>query len=103
MKTPSKLCIGAGSRRSAPAEPRLGGGQSSDRNHEGRARHVGHPDLMTELHRRGLAAVLAADPDLQIRPRAPTAFDAEADQLADPFLVENRERVVRQQVLLEVI
>src|SRR2546430_5637736 len=33
---------------------------------------------------------------LQVRPRAPPALDADADQLTHAVLVEHRERIVRQ-------
>src|SRR5262245_9437038 len=49
------------------ADPGLGGGQPSGGDHERRARDVGHPRPVAELHRRRLAAVLATDPDLEVR------------------------------------
>src|SRR3954463_1931883 len=73
-------------RRLARLDARLRRAEARDRNHERRARHVGHAHLVTELHGRRLAAVLAADADLQVGTRAPPALDADLDQLADPFL-----------------
>src|SRR2546425_7807227 len=72
--------------RLARPETRLRRAQPRDRNHERRTGHVRHPYLVTELHRRRLAAVLAADTDLEIRARAPPAFDADSDQLAHALL-----------------
>src|SRR6185503_14068046 len=84
---PYRLCIRRVlGRRFARLEACLRRAQTRDRNHERRARHVRHAHLVTELHRRRLAAVLAADADLEVGPRAPPALDADPDQLADPFL-----------------
>src|SRR5437588_520892 len=69
---------------------------------ERRARHVIHPHMVAELHRRGLAAVLAADPDLQLIATASAQSHRELDQLADAVLVEHLERVVLENTVLHV-
>ena len=71
----------------------VGRRQPRDGHHECRARHVVHAHAMAELHRRRIAAVLAADAHLEVRHRLPAALDADPDQLAHPFLVEHRERI----------
>ena len=45
---------------------------------------------------RGLAAVLAADADLEVGARPPAQLAADLDQLADAVLVEHLERIVRR-------
>src|SRR5439155_26319291 len=87
----------------AGLEAGLGGAEPRDRNHERRARHVRHADLVTELHRRWLAAVLAADAHLEVGPRPASALDADLDELTDTFLVKDRERIMRQEALLQIV
>src|SRR6266850_8294813 len=89
--------------RLARAEARLRRAQPRDWNHERRTGHVRHAHLVTELHRRGLAAVLTADADLEVRARAAPALDADADELAHALLVEHSKRIVRQQALLQIV
>ena len=57
---------------------------------------------MAEANRRRIAAVLAADPDREPIVHPPAAFDRDSHQLADAFLVERRERIVREDAVLEV-
>ena len=59
--------------------------------------------LVAEAHRGGVAAVLAADADRSSASSADLpALDRDPHQLADTFLVERRERVVREDAVLEV-
>ena len=58
--------------------------------------------LVAEANRRGIAAVLAADSDRQRGVERPAAFDRDPHQLADALLVERRERIVRQDAILEI-
>src|SRR3954463_10785676 len=76
-------------RRLARLDARLRRAETRDRDHERRARHVRHAHLVTELHRRRLAAVLTADTDLEIGPRAPPALDADANEFTNTFLIED--------------
>ena len=50
----------------ADAERGVRGGEARDRDPVGRARHVVEADLVTELHRRGVATVLAAHNSVQV-------------------------------------
>ena len=87
------------------AQRGLGGGQAGDRHAERRAAHVVHADLVAEDHAVRVAAVLAADADLQVlavlRLAALAALlDAHLDELADAADVDRLERVDRQDLLL---
>src|SRR5260363_68666 len=55
------------------AERRLRGGEARDRHTIGRARHVVHADLVAERDRGRIAAMLAADADLEVGPRGAAA------------------------------
>src|SRR5581483_9299972 len=67
-----------------------------------RAADVVEPEPVAELDRAWLAAVLAADPDLELRLRSAPALDADAHQVADAFLVERLERVRLEHAVLEI-
>src|SRR5437868_2557314 len=54
---------------------RLGGRESRDGYAERRARHIGHAGGMAERHARRLAAVLAADANLEILARPAPQLD----------------------------
>ena len=70
--TPSASAAASTARRSASSAPqrRLRGGQARDRHAEGRARYVVEPDARAEAHAARIAAVLAAEPELEPGPRA---------------------------------
>src|SRR5499427_881179 len=53
--------------RGTPAHRGLGGRELGDRHAERRARHVVEPDPVAELDARRIAAVLAADAELELR------------------------------------
>ncbi len=89
-------------RATPPGQDRLGGGQAGHRDPEGRAAHVVEPGVVEEADRLGVAAVLAADADLEVRPGGPAPLGPEADQLADAVGVDHLEGVARQQAQLEV-
>src|SRR5436309_12944768 len=80
----------------------LGRGEPGDGHPEGRAAHVVEADFVEKFDRRGIATVLAADADFQIRPAAPAFLDGHLDQptYADP--IDGLERVLGQDLLLEV-
>src|SRR3989475_5346685 len=67
-----------------------------------RAGHVIQAHVVTELHRRRLAAVLSTDADLELGPRSPAELDRQLDEFADAFLIEHLERVVLQDAVLHV-
>src|SRR6266566_5733954 len=83
-------------------ERRLRRSKPRDGDAERRARHVVHPHMVAELHRRGLAPVLAADPDLQLVAAAAAQPHRELDQLAHAVLVEHLERIVLENTVLHV-
>src|SRR5216684_440476 len=51
----------------------------------------------------GIAARLAADSDFQILVRAPASFRAQADKLADTLLIDRLERILRKDLLVDVL
>src|SRR3954470_10651277 len=70
--------------------------QPRDRHAERRARHVVEPDLMAERDRSGIAAVLAADADLEVLADLAAALDADPHQRADAVAVDRDERIAGQ-------
>src|SRR5687768_3733824 len=67
-----------------------------------RRRHVGETGFVAERDRRRVAAVLAADPDLETWPRLPSTLDRDSHHGADAVAVEHLERVGRDDLLLHV-
>src|SRR4051794_23533247 len=61
------------------AERRLGGGETRDRHTERRARHIVEAGRMAERDRGGIAAVLAADAELDVLARLAAALVGDAD------------------------
>src|SRR5215207_1311212 len=97
--------------RGVTRRPRAGSGaverrvrrrEARDRHAEGRAGHVVEPQPVAERHGARLAAVLAADADLEVRPGGATLRHREADQLAHAGLVEHLERVVGEDAAVDV-
>jgi hypothetical protein len=74
--------------RRALAERGLGGGEACEGNAERRARDVIERNLVAERD----GGVLAADPDLELRLRLPTALDADPHQFAHALAVDGDER-----------
>ena len=64
-------------------ERRLRRGEAGDRDAERRARHVVEMRRLAEGDRGRIAAVLAADAELDVGPRRPAALDGDLDQFAD--------------------
>src|SRR6266542_4434460 len=81
---------------------RMSGGQQRDRHAVRRTAHVIQPDLVAEDHLFGVAAVLAADADLQIGARRASVLDADFEELPHAFLIERLKRVVGEDLLLDV-
>src|SRR5690606_35361307 len=77
-------------------------GELGDRDAEGRAAHVVQADAVAEHDAGWIAAVLAADADLEIGASPPAAFDAELHQLADAFLIDRLARIIRDDVVYAV-
>src|SRR5262249_59017394 len=77
--------------------------QAGDRHAERRATHVIQPNLVTELHAVRLAAVLAADADLQVAAAAAPLLDADPHQPADAVEVDHLERVLPQDLRRRVL
>src|SRR3989454_5370157 len=72
------------------------------RHAERRRRDVRQTGLVEELDRRRIAAVLAADPDLQVLARLAAPLDAHAHHGSDALAIEDLERVGRDDLLLHV-
>src|SRR5258708_39427447 len=81
----------------------LRGRQPGDRDTVWRTGHIVHPHPVAEHHRTRLASMLSADADLQIRPGSAPQLDGVLDQLPDAALIENRERIVIEDLGLGVI
>lgn len=58
---------------------------------------------MAELDGLGLAAVLAADTDFEVAARGAAFVGGHLDERADTFLIENREGILLQNALLQVL
>src|SRR5436305_14938620 len=69
----------------------------------GRARHVVEAEPVAEMNRRGIAAVLAADPELEVLPGRAATLDRDSHQVADARLVERLERIALEHAVLEVV
>src|SRR5437588_3501978 len=83
-------------------ERRLRGGEACERDPERRARHVVEAELVAERDRARLAAVLAADTELELRLRAPPPLDGDPHQVADAVDVDHLERIALEHPVLEV-
>jgi len=81
--------------RARVVDLRLRRGQARDRHAEGRAADVVHAGEVAELDRVRLAAVLAADADLEVGLGRAPLLDTGLDQDADRFAVEDLEGVDR--------
>src|SRR5512133_3176523 len=84
------------------AEGGLAGGQAGRGHPERRAGHVVQAQLVAEPHRVGVAAVLAADPQVQVRAGLAALLAGDPHQPAHPGLVDGHERVDRDQLALLV-
>src|SRR5688500_16387826 len=76
--------------------------EARDRHPIRRRRHVGETGVVAERDRRWVAAVLAADPDLETRARPAPALDRDPHHGAEAVAVEHLERVRRDDLLLAV-
>src|SRR5260221_14229793 len=85
--------------RPSRRQRRLGGGEAGDGDGVGGARDVVEPDLLAELDRGGIAAMLAADAELEVLARPPAALAGDAHELADALDIERDEGIVREDAL----
>src|SRR5204863_1073285 len=90
-------------RRAGLGERSLRRCQPRERDAERRAADVVEPKLVAERDRLRLAAVLAADAELQLRLGRAAALDPDTHQIAHSALVERLERVALEHALLEVV
>src|SRR5512137_2281122 len=91
-----------GRRLGGVQDGRPGRREPGDGHPEGRAADVVQPDEVAELDRGRLAAVLAADAQLDPGPRLPALLDGHTHELADAVAVEDLERVLGVDLLLDV-
>src|SRR5262245_5247689 len=76
--------------------------EASDRHAVGRARDIVETDLVAERHRGRIAAMLAADADLEIGPDLAAAGDADLHQFADAVPIDRDERIDLQDSLADI-
>src|SRR5262245_61899795 len=93
---------GSGGRRCEGADHRLARGQPRRLDPEGRTADVVQPDLVTEPDARRVAAVLAADPDVERGVRLAPLVRCDPHQPADAGNVDRDERVGRNELALLV-
>src|SRR5580692_1739946 len=86
----------------ALAERGLRRGKPCDRHAVGRARDVIEADLVAERNGGGIAAMLAADADLEIGPRLAAARNPDLHKLADAVAIDRDERIDLQNSLSDV-
>src|SRR5882672_11648145 len=75
------------------AERGLRRSQPRDRHAVGRARHIIQPDLVAERHRSRIAAMLAANADLEAGAGLASAHDADLHEFADAVTIDRDERI----------
>lgn len=71
----------------------LSGGESCDGNTERAAGNVAQTDVVAELHGGGVAALLAADAQLDVRAGLTAKFGSHLDEAADAGLIQLGERI----------
>src|SRR5581483_7263770 len=89
-------------RRARLLERGLGGGEPRERHAVRRAGDVVEAEPVAERDRARLAAVLAADTELELAPRRAAALDGDPHQAADAVLVEDLERVPLEDAVVQV-
>ena len=80
----------------------LRGGEAGDGDTERGAGHIVQTHAVAELHAGGVAAVLAADAEVQVRARRAAELAGHVHELTDAGLVELGERVVLVDLLVIV-
>src|SRR5580698_2280016 len=85
------------------AQRRLRRGETRHRHAVRRARHVIQTDLLAELDRRRIAAMLAANAKFQIGLHRAAFFRGDAHHFADALDVDRDERILGQDTLFDVL
>ena len=80
----------------------LSGGQTGDGHTEGRAGHIVQTGAVAELHGGGIAAVLAADTQMQVGVHAAAQLAGHIHQLADALLIQLGEGIILVDLLIIV-
>src|SRR5688572_8513487 len=78
------------------ADEGLGGGEAGDGNTEGRAGHIVEAHLLAEGDGGGIAAMLAANAELQLGTALAPALGGDPHELAHAFDIERNKRVNRE-------
>src|SRR5215469_1797306 len=89
-------------RGGAVGHHRLGGGQAGHRDAVGAAGHVVQAEFVARVDRVRVAAVLAANADLEVRPGGAALADRPVHQTAHALAVDGLERVDLEDLLLQV-
>ena len=84
------------------AKRRLGGREPGDGDPEGRTRHVIQAGVLEEANRPGIASVLSANADLEVRAHGAATLDAQAHEFPDALGVDADEGVGRKDSLVVV-
>ena len=82
---------------------RLGRREAGDGHAVGRAGDVVKPDLLAEGDRSRVAAMLAANAELDVRTGRPAALRCDAHQLAHAFGIQRDEGILRDELLRHVV
>src|SRR5438132_6615362 len=93
---------GGGLGRAGLRERGLRGCQTGERDAVRRAGHVIQAEPVTERDTLRLAAVLAANPELELRLRAPPTLDSDPHQVAHAAHVECLERILLEDPVFEI-
>src|SRR5438105_510340 len=86
----------------ASGERRLCRREPCDGDSVRRRADVGEPDRVEEMHRRRVAAMFAADAELDVGTRLPSALNAHRHEVADAVHVDRGERILLEDLLVLV-
>src|ERR1700722_7889995 len=84
------------------AGARLGSSKAGSQNAEWRAGDIVHAHLVAELNRGRIAAVFAANSNLEATTLLPSPFDSDLNQFSHSFTIDHRERILFENALLEI-
>ncbi len=74
----------------------MGGREASDRDTEGGARHIVQAECVAQFDARWIAAMLSANPDLELLADLPAFLDTHPHELADTFAIQRLEGIEGQ-------